>query len=159
MSNPKQPTKEPQLKMSQGHDAVPIQELSRQQKEHHASTLPFGELYQHCVKLANRAEGAYVAGNTKLEEAKRIIGDNYAYFDRLREELNYPGRWEKIEGVEGWQEFLSRYFSWCSLATAKRALKEMDDEWEQLVGAPEAQKKPGDSEDSTKQAKGSTYAG
>jgi hypothetical protein len=158
MTNPKQPTKEPQLKMSQGHDEVPIQELSRQQKEHHASTFHFGELYQHCVKLANRAEGAYVAGKTKLEEAKRIIGENYAYFDRLRGELNNPGRREKIEGIGCWQEFLSKHFSWCSLATAKRALKEMDDEWEQLVGAPEAQKKLGESEGSQNRSNDSDQA-
>jgi hypothetical protein len=140
--------------MSQGREEGSIPELSRQQKEHHASTLPFGELYQHCVKLANRAEGAYVAGQTKLEEAKRLIGENYAYFDRLREELGNPGRREKIDGVDSWQEFLFKYFSWCSLATAKRALKEMDDEWEQLVGDPEGQ----NSEESTNQAEDSDQA-
>jgi hypothetical protein len=95
MTNAKQYKKKPQLKMSPGREEVPMSELTRQQKEAHASTLSFGELYQHCVNLLDRAENAYVAATTNLEEAKRLIGENRAYFDRLREEVDNPERREK----------------------------------------------------------------
>jgi hypothetical protein len=122
---------EPQLSMSQGSEEVTVPELSREEKEHHASILSFPDRYRHCVSVAGRAATAYGAGMGKLEQAKRILGDNIPYFQRLEKDLSDQGRRENIDGVESWQEFLVKYFSWCSLATAKRAIKAIKEEYEQ----------------------------
>jgi len=133
----KSPEGEPQLSLSQGSDEFTVPELTREQKEHHAFILPLQELYNHCVTLAGLADIAYREGMSKLDQAKGIIGQNWPYFQRLHKELNNPGRREKIEGVDSWQEFLVKYFDWCSLSTAKRAIQEIEDEYDQLIGESE----------------------
>jgi len=121
---------QPQLSVSQGSE-ITVPELSWEEVEHHASILPFADLFRHCVSIAGQAATAYGAGMGKLEQAKCIIGANIPYFQRLENELSDQGRRERVEGVDTWQEFLVKCFSWCSLATAKRAIKAIKEEYEQ----------------------------